>query len=56
MKERYVWSGYGVTLDSAGSWIFDIEFATEFEFDIDFWYWVIIFVDVNSSSYLLWQS
>ena len=26
-KEKYVYSGYGITFDSAGSWSFDNEFA-----------------------------
>ena len=39
-KEKYVYSGYGITFDSAGSWIFDNDFARN----------VIIFGVANSSS------
>ena len=39
-KENYVYSGYGITFDSAGSWSFDNDFARN----------VIIFVVDNSSS------
>ena len=41
-KEKYVYSGYGITFDSAGSWSFDNDFARN----------VIIFgADNCSSSY-----
>ena len=41
-KEKYVYSGYGMTFDSAGSWSFDNDVAR----------YVIIFgVDNSSSSY-----
>ena len=41
-KEKYVYSGYGITFDSAGSWSFDNDSARN----------VIIFgVDNNSSSH-----
>ena len=39
-KEKYVYSGYVITVDSAGSWSFDNDFATN----------VIIFATDNSSS------
>ena len=39
-KEKYVYSGYGVTFDSAGLWGFDVDFATN----------AIIFGADNSSS------
>ena len=39
-KERYVYSGYGITSDSAGSWSFDNDFPRN----------VIIFGGDNSSS------
>ena len=39
-KERYIYSGYGITFDCAGSWNFDIGFARN----------VIIFGADNSSS------
>ena len=41
-KEKYVYSGYEITFDSAGSWSFDNDFARN----------IIIFgVDNSSSSY-----
>ena len=40
-KEKYVYSGYGITFDSAGSWVFDNNFARN----------VIIFGVDNSSSF-----
>ena len=39
-KDKYVYSGYGMKFDSAGSWSFDNDFAPN----------AIIFGDVNSSS------
>ena len=39
-KEKYVYSGYGITVDTAGSWSFDNDFARN----------VIIFGVDNSSS------
>ena len=39
-KEKYVYSGYGIKCDSAGSWSFDNDFARN----------VIIFGVDNSSS------